>query len=92
MFLNSAGSLELLPRVRDAAERFEERPSDAASAALAGATVNPDLTVDSLDATGDAAYAITTPTYVIAGQRLDGGKSQEGLRARIVELIEKNRS
>jgi hypothetical protein len=29
-----------------------------------------------------------TPTYVIAGQRLDGGKSQEGLRERIEEIAD----
>jgi len=34
VFLNSAASLELLPRVLDAAERFEERPSDAVMDAL----------------------------------------------------------
>lgn len=34
VFLNSAASLELLPRVLDAAERFEERPSEAEMDAL----------------------------------------------------------
>ena len=28
MFLNSVGDLELLPRVLDAAERFDQRPDD----------------------------------------------------------------
>ncbi|GAA1069887.1 DsbA family protein [Kitasatospora arboriphila] len=50
------------------------------------------LLVDADQAEGRAIGVTGTPTYVIAGQRLDGGKSQEGLRARIVELIEKNRS
>jgi aryl-alcohol dehydrogenase-like predicted oxidoreductase len=35
-FLNSAGDLELLPRVLDAAERFETRPSDEQMAQLLG--------------------------------------------------------
>jgi aryl-alcohol dehydrogenase-like predicted oxidoreductase len=34
VFLNSAGDLELLPRVLDAAERFERRPDDDVMAAL----------------------------------------------------------
>jgi aryl-alcohol dehydrogenase-like predicted oxidoreductase len=34
VFLNTAGDIDLLPRVLDAAERFEKRPSDAEMAAL----------------------------------------------------------
>ena len=34
MFLNSAGDLELLPRVLDAAERFGSRPDEAEMARL----------------------------------------------------------
>ncbi len=34
VFLNSAGDLELLPRVLDAAERFEARPDEAEMAQL----------------------------------------------------------
>ncbi len=34
VFLNSAGDLELLPRILDAAERFESRPDEAEMAAL----------------------------------------------------------
>ncbi|WP_030268558.1 DsbA family protein [Streptomyces sp. NRRL B-24484] len=49
------------------------------------------LLVDADQAEGRAIGVSGTPTYVIAGQRLDGGKSQAGLRARIVELIEQNR-
>ena len=30
-----------------------------------------------------------TPTYVIGGERLDGGKSQEGLRERIEEIADR---
>jgi len=52
--------------IKNKAGKFVQPSLDAASAALAGATVNPDMTVDSLDATGDEAYPITTPTYVIA--------------------------
>ncbi len=34
VFLNSAGDLDLLPRILDAAERFESRPDEAGMAAL----------------------------------------------------------
>ncbi len=34
VFLNTAGDIDLLPRVLDAAERFEKRPSDAEMSAL----------------------------------------------------------
>ncbi len=38
---------------------------DAASAALAGATVNPDLSYNPLNADGDGAYPITAPTWIL---------------------------
>lgn len=41
------------------------------------------LVVDADQAEGKAIGVTGTPTYVIDGERLDGGKSQEGLRARI---------
>jgi predicted DsbA family dithiol-disulfide isomerase len=44
------------------------------------------LVVDADQAEGQAIGVTGTPTYVIGGQRLDGGKSQEGLRARIEEI------
>ncbi|WP_424214670.1 DsbA family protein [Streptomyces sp. BI20] len=46
------------------------------------------LTVDADDAEGKALKVTGTPTWIVAGQRLDGGKSQEGLRARIEELVD----
>jgi phosphate transport system substrate-binding protein len=36
-----------------------------ATAAMEGATVNPDLTFDPLDASGATAYPITSPTYIL---------------------------
>ncbi|QKV91653.1 DsbA family protein [Streptomyces sp. NA02950] len=44
------------------------------------------LIVDADQAEGKAIGVTGTPTYVIGGERLDGGKSQEGLRARIEEI------
>ncbi|MEV7185119.1 DsbA family protein [Kitasatospora sp. NPDC093102] len=46
------------------------------------------LTVDADQAEGRAIGVTGTPTYVIGGKRLDGGRSQDGLRAQIVAVIE----
>ncbi|WP_441247238.1 DsbA family protein [Kitasatospora sp. McL0602] len=47
------------------------------------------LVVDADQAEGQAIGVTGTPTYVVGGQRLDGGKSQDGLRERIVELLDR---
>ncbi|MEU1127582.1 DsbA family protein [Streptomyces sp. NPDC005899] len=47
------------------------------------------LIVDADQAEGKAIGVTGTPTYVIGEQRLDGGKSQEGLRARIEEIADR---
>ncbi|RKN44669.1 DsbA family protein [Streptomyces hoynatensis] len=46
------------------------------------------LLVDADQAEGRALGVTGTPTYVIGGQRLDGGRGQEGLRERIAGLAE----
>ncbi|MEY9950056.1 DsbA family protein [Kitasatospora sp. GAS1066B] len=46
------------------------------------------LAVDADQAEGKAIGVTGTPTYVVAGQRLDGGKSQQGLLERITGLLE----
>ncbi|WP_171170223.1 DsbA family protein [Streptomyces sp. I05A-00742] len=47
------------------------------------------LIVDADQAEGRAIGVTGTPTYVIGGERLDGGKSQEGLRERIEEIADR---
>lgn len=47
------------------------------------------LIVDADQAEGKAIGVTGTPTYVIGDERLDGGKSQEGLRERIEETIDR---
>lgn len=47
------------------------------------------LAVDADVAEGKAIGVTGTPTYEIGGERLDGGKSQEGLRERIVEIADR---
>ncbi|MEG8278464.1 DsbA family protein [Streptomyces sp. AHA2] len=47
------------------------------------------LAVDADQAEGKAIGVTGTPTYVIGGERLDGGKSQEGLRERIEGIADR---
>ncbi|MGW6460151.1 DsbA family protein [Streptomyces sp. NPDC055078] len=47
------------------------------------------LIVDADHAEGKALGVTGTPTYIIGGERLDGGKSQQGLRARIEEIADR---
>ncbi|MGR8011603.1 DsbA family protein [Streptomyces hypolithicus] len=47
------------------------------------------LIVDADQAEGKAIGVTGTPTYVIDGERLDGGKSQDGLRERIEEIVDR---
>ncbi|MFF3732209.1 DsbA family protein [Streptomyces sp. NPDC002476] len=47
------------------------------------------LIVDADQAEGKAIGVTGTPTYVIGGKRLDGGKSQDGLRERIEEIADR---
>ncbi|MFJ2023923.1 DsbA family protein [Streptomyces sp. NPDC087897] len=46
------------------------------------------LIVDADQAEGKAIGVTGTPTYVIGDERLDGGKSQDGLRERIEKIID----
>ena len=51
--------------VKNAAGKFVEPKLPGASAALAGGTVKDDLTYDPINAAGEAAYPITSPTWII---------------------------
>ncbi|MFH8491445.1 DsbA family protein [Streptomyces longisporoflavus] len=46
------------------------------------------LMVDADQAEGKAIGVTGTPTYVIGGERLDGGKSRDGLRERVEEMTD----
>jgi phosphate transport system substrate-binding protein len=52
-------------KVKNKNGEFSEATLDGASAALAGATATPDLTLDALDAAGAGAYPITAVTYIL---------------------------
>ncbi|WP_199854887.1 DsbA family protein [Streptomyces dioscori] len=47
------------------------------------------LIVDADQAEGKAIGVTGTPTYVIDGERLDGGMSQDGLRERVEEIVDR---
>ncbi|MEU6876809.1 DsbA family protein [Streptomyces sp. NPDC046712] len=47
------------------------------------------LTVDADQAEGKAIKVTGTPTYVVDGERMDGGKSQDGLRERIEAIADR---
>jgi protein-disulfide isomerase len=47
------------------------------------------LIVDADQAEGKAIGVTGTPTYVIDGELLDGGKSQEGLRERVEKIVDR---
>ncbi|MEU9576813.1 DsbA family protein [Streptomyces chilikensis] len=47
------------------------------------------LVVDADQAEGKAIGVTGTPTYVIGGERLDGGTSQDGLRARVEAVADR---
>ncbi|MEU0970405.1 DsbA family protein [Streptomyces sp. NPDC005917] len=47
------------------------------------------LIVDADQAEGQAIGVTGTPTYVIGGERLDGGKSQQGLRERVAGIADR---
>jgi phosphate transport system substrate-binding protein len=60
---------------------------DAASAALAGATIGSDLFIDALDATGADAYPITTGTYVLVSATQKDAATANNLKGWITYLL-----
>lgn len=55
-------------KVKNSSGTFVAPTLDGASAALEGATVNPNLTYDPLNASGAATYPITAPTWILVYQ------------------------
>lgn len=51
--------------VKNRAGEFQQPTLKGASAAMGGATVNPDLTYDPLNAPGEGVYPITSPTWIL---------------------------
>ena len=69
-----------LASVKNAAGKFVEPNLDRAAAALAGATVNADLTYDPINASGDSSYPITSPTWIILYKKQPDAATAEALK------------
>ena len=69
-----------LASVKNAAGKFVEPTLDGASAALAGATINADLTYDPINASGDSSYPITSPTWIIVYKKQPDAATAEALK------------
>ena len=70
-----------LALVRNKAGRFVAPTLEGASAALAGVTVNSDLTYDPINADGDGAYPITAPTWILVYRRQPDQRKADAVRA-----------
>ncbi len=68
-------------QLRNRAGRFVGPTLDGASAAVAGATVHDDLTFSPLDAAGDEAYPITSPTWILTYRRWSDAEKLDAMRA-----------
>jgi phosphate transport system substrate-binding protein len=66
--------------IKNSAGKYVAPTLDAASAALAGATVKDDLTFDPINATGDTAYPITSPTWIITYQKQPDAKTAAAMK------------
>lgn len=90
-------SVAVLARTEELAQRGEEVLLDVATELgldadeVATALVDGRhlLIVDADQAEGRALGITGTPTYCIGGERLDGSRSQEGLRQRIEEIVDR---
>src|SRR5204862_906046 len=73
--------------IKNKAGKYVEASLDGASAAFEGATINADLSVDALDAPGDSAYPITTPTYIIVYKKQTDANKAPALVAYLRYLL-----
>nr|WP_283251236.1 phosphate ABC transporter substrate-binding protein PstS [Rhabdothermincola salaria] len=69
-----------LASVRNRSGNYVAPSLEAASAALAGAELNDDLTYDPLDADGPEAYPITAPTYILVYETYPEDSTVENLK------------
>jgi phosphate transport system substrate-binding protein len=68
-FSDATASKLTFASIKNKAGKFVAPTLDGASAAAASAKINPDLTYDPIDATGDTSYPITSPTWIIVYQK-----------------------
>jgi phosphate transport system substrate-binding protein len=76
-----------LASIKNADGSFVEPTLDAASAALAGADVSPDLTYNPLNAKGADAYPITSPTWVVVYAKQTDAKVADALKGWLSFLL-----
>jgi len=68
-------------KIKNKAGQYVDATLEGASAALAGVTVNPDLTYNPLWADGDTAYPITSPTWILVYQNQSDHAKGTALKA-----------
>jgi phosphate transport system substrate-binding protein len=73
--------------VKNSAGKFIAPTLDAAGAALSGATVKDDLTYDPINATGDTAYPITSPTWIIVYKKQPDANTAAALKGFLTFLL-----
>ena len=79
---SDAQALQLVAgKVKNADGKFVAPSTAGASLAVKGATVNPDLTYDSLNVAGPKTYPLTSPTYIIAYTNQTDANKGAALRA-----------
>ncbi len=66
--------------IKNADGKFVAPTIAGAEAAMAGATVNPDLTYDPINAPGADSYPITSPTWMILYQKQPDSKTADALK------------
>lgn len=74
-------------KIENQAGKYMDPTIEGAEAALEGATVNADLSYDPLDASGDGAYPITSPTYLLVRTSYADQKTVDNVRGFITFLL-----
>lgn len=73
--------------LKNKAGKFVAPTLEAASAALAGAEVKPDLTYNPLNAAGDGSYPITAPTWILVYKNQTDKAKGEALKSFLTFLL-----
>jgi phosphate transport system substrate-binding protein len=73
--------------IKNKAGTYEAPTLDGAQAAVASATINPDLTYDPINASGATAYPITSPTWVIVYEKQPNASVGNALKAWLSYLV-----
>jgi phosphate transport system substrate-binding protein len=76
--------------VKNAAGKFVTPSTAGASAAIAGATVNADMTYDPINPPGDSAYPVTSPTYIMVYAKQTDAAKGKALKAFLAYILSKD--